>query len=402
MKENFEMNDELMFFEDSSLWVRVQKSEYLINLENINLQKASRKFVYFIPQFLLFILFNSSVSYAAESFPFKVYKNNKELTHFFNTLPNSNVTNVDSSTKNFSLTILILGLMNNLQNYHQNKVIQKSFELIQLKEIENKKIIQTLLISGGKAVLAISISFYAFSIILLIRFANSPEFKEKLKDFRTKQLFLFIGQITLLAISILFNDIKSFPIVLKKIKWKEKISIIFENYFEMLIFSALFIGIILLFSEYVFLPAAFKINPSLESMLDKYNLRLSNFEIDENLKKLQKRIKALQTISIKDKALIKVASTAEILERTYDRKLYAGMKNEMLRLMNELPLKPRNESFKPSYFYKMHQSYRIKQNLLALTYFLIYMNVFNQLDLAKIFNNLTNSSSDENDDIEYL
>jgi len=127
----------------------------------------------------------------------------------------------------------------------------------------------------------------------------------------------------------------------------------------------------------------FKKYPEFEIFLDKYNLRLNDGEMTENLKKLQKRIKILETIAIKDKAMIKVAGTAELLERTYDKKLYSGMKHEMLRLMNELPIRSRNATYKPTYFYKIHESYRIKQNLLALVYFLVYMNIIQKIPMIK-------------------
>ena len=154
----------------------------------------------------------------------------------------------------------------------------------------------------------------------------------------------------------------------------------FSEYFELLIVSLLVGGGLLFFIEYGIFPLLFKKYPQLEILLDQYNLRLNTTVITDNLKKLQKRIKILETIAIKDKAMIKVASTEALLERTYDKKLYSGMKHEMLRLMNELPVRSRNEKYKPSYFYKIHESYRIKQNLLALVYFLIYMNIIQKLE----------------------
>ncbi|NBV29293.1 hypothetical protein EBS02_09835 [bacterium] len=55
----------------------------------------------------------------------------------------------------------------------------------------------------------------------------------------------------------------------------------------------------------------------------------------------------------------------------------------ILRLMNELPVRSRNATYKPTYFYKIHESYRIKQNLLALVYFLVYMNIIQKIPMIK-------------------
>jgi hypothetical protein len=176
------------------------------------------------------------------------------------------------------------------------------------------------------------------------------------------------------------NDNKKIPSTLTRLKLQEKIICFFSEYFEILIRSLLFVGGLYLFIEYGLFPFLFKKYPEFEIFLDHYNLRLNEGATTDNLKKLQKRIKILETIAIKDKAMIKVASTEALLERTYDKKLYSGMKHEMLRLMNELPVKSRNETYKPTYFYKIHESYRIKQNLLALVYFLIYMNIIQKLE----------------------
>jgi hypothetical protein len=216
--------------------------------------------------------------------------------------------------------------------------------------------------------------------LLLIRLANSPEFKDKLKEFESKQIFVFLLQLILLGSSILLNDIKKIPNALNRLKLQEKIIFLFSEYFDLLIRVLLVGGGLLFFIEYGIFPVLFKKYPQLEIFLERYNLRLNDGAITENLKKLQKRIKILETIAIKDKAMIKVASTEALLERTYDKKLYSGMKHEMLRLMNELPVRSRNENYKPSYFYKIHESYRIKQNLLALVYFLIYMNIIKKLE----------------------
>ena len=164
---------------------------------------------------------------------------------------------------------------------------------------------------------------------------------------------------------------------------QEKIIYFVSEYFELVLRSFLFCGGLFFFIEYGLLPVLFKKYPEFEIFLDKYNLRLNDGEMTENLKKLQKRIKILETIAIKDKAMIKVAGTAELLERTYDKKLYSGMKHEMLRLMNELPVRSRNATYKPTYFYKIHESYRIKQNLLALVYFLVYMNIIQKIPMIK-------------------
>ena len=228
--------------------------------------------------------------------------------------------------------------------------------------------------------MALSLGFYAFSIILLIRLSRSDEFKDKLKEFESKQIFVFLLQLLIVVGSIFLNDIKRIPNALTRLKLQEKIVYFFSEYFEIVIRFLLFFGGLYFFIEYGLFPSLFKKYPEFESFLDRYNLRLNDGEITENLKKLQKRIKILETIAIKDKAMIKVASTEALLERTYDKKLYIGMRNEMLRLMNELPVKSRNETYKPTYFYKIHESYRIKQNLLALVYFLVYMNIIQKLE----------------------
>jgi hypothetical protein len=275
---------------------------------------------------------------------------------------------------------MLLTIINNLQISKNQKITAKYLEINQLNILENQKTLNVLLMTGGKIAVAISLGFYAFSILILIRLAYSPEFKDKLKEFESKQIFVFILQLLLLATSIFFNDIKKIPSSLSRLKLQEKIVYFFSEYFEIMIRSFLLVGGLYFFIEYGLFPLLFKKYPEFEIFLDRYNLRLNDGETTDNLKKLQKRIKILETIAIKDKAMIKVASTEALLQRTYEKKLYIGMKNDMLRLMNELPVRSRNETYKPTYFYKIHESYRIKQNLLALFQFLVCMNIIQKLE----------------------
>jgi hypothetical protein len=351
-------------------------------LEKVDFKKIVNQILKSGIPVLLLRLYVSYPVIANESNPFKVSKNGKQLENFFES-SNNNVENSNSYNNEFlrlfPLISILFNIINNVQSAKNQKVFEKSLELNQ-KLLENQKVLNTLLMSGGKMAIAISLTFYALSILLLIRLANSPEFKDKLKDFESKQIFVFLLQLLILGGSILFNDIKKIPTLIGRLKLEEKIIFLFSEYFELLIVSLLVGGGLLFFIEYGIFPLLFKKYPQLEILLDQYNLRLNTTVITDNLKKLQKRIKILETIAIKDKAMIKVASTEALLERTYDKKLYSGMKHEMLRLMNELPVRSRNEKYKPSYFYKIHESYRIKQNLLALVYFLIYMNIIQKLE----------------------
>jgi len=374
----------LLFSAEHSMWIAIDERSYIIQLEKVNFKKAIRKGLKYIVPVLWISFFFSAKAFGQEPNPFKVYKNGKELDSFFESVnsmkePQNSYTNEFSKT--FPTTILmLLTIINNLQNSKNQKITAKYLELNQLNILENQKTLNALLMSGGKLAVVLSLGFYAFSILILIRLANSKEFKDKLKEFESKQIFVFILQLLVLASSIFLNDIKKIPSTLTRLKLQEKIICFFSEYFEILIRSLLFVGGLYLFIEYGLFPFLFKKYPEFEIFLDHYNLRLNEGATTDNLKKLQKRIKILETIAIKDKAMIKVASTEALLERTYDKKLYSGMKHEMLRLMNELPVKSRNETYKPTYFYKIHESYRIKQNLLALVYFLIYMNIIQKLE----------------------
>jgi hypothetical protein len=283
-------------------------------------------------------------------------------------------------SKTFPAILMLLTIINNLQMSKNQKITAKYLEINQLNILENQKTLNVLLMTGGKIAVALSVGFYAFSILILIRLANSPEFKDKLKEFELKQVFVFILQLLLLISSIFLNDIKRIPSSLSRLKLQEKIVYFFSEYFEIVMRSFLVVGGLYFFIEYGLFPLLFKKYPEFEIFLDRYNLRLNDGETTDNLKKLQKRIKILETIAIKDKAMIKVASTEALLQRTYEKKLYIGMKNDMLRLMNELPVRSRNETYKPTYFYKIHESYRIKQNLLALFQFLVCMNIIQKLE----------------------
>lgn len=376
-------NNSLVFMEDQCMWVAIEESNYIIELEKFNFEKTINKVLKYIVPVLWISFFFSTKVLATNTNPFKVYKNGKELDTFFEDLnsikkPQNSYTN--EFLKQFPAILILLTIINNLQISNNQKINQKSIELTQLTILENQKTLNTLLMTGGKIAVALSLGFYAFSIILLIRLSRSDEFKDKLKEFESKQIFVFLLQLLILVGSIFLNDIKRIPKALTRLKLQEKIVYFFSEYFEIVIRFLLFFGGLYFFIEYGLFPSLFKKYPEFESFLDRYNLRLNDGEITENLKKLQKRIKILETIAIKDKAMIKVASTEALLERTYDKKLYSGMRNEMLRLMNELPVRSRNETYKPTYFYKIHESYRIKQNLLALVYFLIYMNIIQKLE----------------------
>ena len=376
-------NNSLVFMEDQCMWVAIEESNYIIELEKFNFEKTINKVLKYIVPVLWISFFFSTKVLATNTNPFKVYKNGKELDTFFEDLnsikkPQNSYTN--EFLKQFPAILILLTIINNLQISNNQKINQKSIELTQLTILENQKTLNTLLMTGGKIAVALSLGFYAFSIILLIRLSRSDEFKDKLKEFESKQIFVFLLQLLILVGSIFLNDIKRIPKALTRLKLQEKIVYFFSEYVEIVIRFLLFFGGLYFFIEYGLFPSLFKKYPEFESFLDRYNLRLNDGEITENLKKLQKRIKILETIAIKDKAMIKVASTEALLERTYDKKLYSGMRNEMLRLMNELPVRSRNETYKPTYFYKIHESYRIKQNLLALVYFLIYMNIIQKLE----------------------
>jgi len=375
--------NKLMFNEDLCIWVGVEEQSFIVELEKVDFKKILNEILkYSVPLLLLNLAVSFPVT-ANESNPFKVYKDGKQLENFFevsnSTLEPHHSYNNDI-LKLLSIVSILSNIINNVQISKTQKIFKKSLELNELKVLENQKVLNNLLMSGGKIAIALSLSFYAFSILLLIRLANSPEFKDKLKEFESKQIFVFLLQLILLGSSILLNDIKKIPNALNRLKLQEKIIFLFSEYFDLLIRVLLVGGGLLFFIEYGIFPVLFKKYPQLEIFLERYNLRLNDGAITENLKKLQKRIKILETIAIKDKAMIKVASTEALLERTYDKKLYSGMKHEMLRLMNELPVRSRNENYKPSYFYKIHESYRIKQNLLALVYFLIYMNIIKKLE----------------------
>ena len=376
----------LRFSDEYSLWVGIEENDSMIELEKLNLEETVYKVLKYLIPVLWITLSLSSRVMAAENNPFRVYKDGKELDNFFESVdliktPQNSYS--DDFLKSFPLIVMLLTIINNLQLSKSQKLTSKSLELTQLSLLENQKTLNVLLVTGGKIAIAISFGFYAFAIIVLIRLAKSAEFKDKLKEFESKQVLMFILQLLVLAATIFLNDIKKIPSTLTRLKLQEKIIYFVSEYFELILRSFLFCGGLFFFIEYGLLPILFKKYPEFEIFLDKYNLRLNDGEMTENLKKLQKRIKILETIAIKDKAMIKVASTAELLERTYDKKLYSGMKHEMLRLMNELPVRSRNATYKPTYFYKIHESYRIKQNLLALVYFLVYMNIIQKIPMIK-------------------
>ena len=380
---NIYNDNKLVFVEEHCMWITIEESNYIIELEKFNFEKTIRKLLKYILPLLWITFFFSMKVFAEESNPFKVYKNGKELDNFFESVNSmkepQNSYNSDFS-KTFPAILMLLTIINNLQISKNQKVTAKYLEITQLNILENQKTLNVLLMTGGKIAVAISLGFYAFSILILIRLANSPEFKDKLKEFESKQIFVFILQLLLLASSIFLNDIKRIPSSLSRLKLQEKIVYFFSEYFEIVVRSFLLVGGLYFFIEYGLFPLLFKKYPEFEIFLDRYNLRLNDGETTDNLKKLQKRIKILETIAIKDKAMIKVASTEALLQRTYEKKLYIGMKNDMLRLMNELPVRSRNETYKPTYFYKIHESYRIKQNLLALFQFLVCMNIIQKLE----------------------
>ena len=392
---------ELIFIEDNSLWISLEKQEYLISIENVNFEKFIRKGIGIIFPILFIVLVNTLKAEGVDQFPFKVYKDSKEIKNFF--VPSAKLDDFGNSSpssplKTFPAILILLSLFQQYETSQQRKLLERSLEIDKLRIIENRKLLNTLLISGGKIAVAICLSSSLISLLILLRLAKSPEFKEKLKEFESKQFFIVLFQLMILASWILLNDIKKIPTTLNQLKLNEKINLLLVENFELFCLSIVIVGGFITLVEYGILPILFKCYAELEPILDRYNIRLSDQEALANLLKLQKRISILETIRIKDKAMIKVASTEALLERTYQKKLFAGMKNEMLRLMNELPaMKARDPNFKPSYFYKMHKSYRIKQNVLAILYFLIYMRILRLEENFPFMTNLPlNRKKDEN------
>jgi len=400
----------LVFNEDYSIWVHVSvENNNIVQLENLQYSKGFKRVSKNVLPLALSLVVGVTNVYALENNPFKVYKNGKELPEFFAIKDPGSIQ--PSSPHSSILPLFLIFFSYLFQNSHQleqNKVLEKVLEANQSLTLQNKMLTKNLLLSGGRIILAASLGISAVSMILLLRLARSEEFQEKLKDFKSQQLSLFVVQLVILAGSILLGDVKSLPTLINKLALKQRGQFFIENYLELTVSPIGFGLLILCLVEYLILPISFKVNPNLIDILNEYNIRLNHLKIDKSLTLWEKKIKLLQLKALKDKALIKVASTAELLERTYYKKLRAGMRNEMSRITGTLPKKKKASSsqldafsshlfskvelpkklrdkikvevFKPSYFYKIHQSYRIKQNLLAITYFFMFSIFFKEIE----------------------
>lgn len=403
--------NKLVYNEDANLWVSIPIDSNMLALEEFEFPtlkvRNNSEFVKLILGFSLVLFLDVANVYANEGNPFKVYKNGKELPQFFT--PNSPIPNNLPSTPGIPPFFLILFMLfSNFNQFEQNKVLENTLQINQKLQIQNYFLRKNLLISGGKIILGLSFGFYALSIILILRLARSDELKDKLKQFKSQQLGLFLFQIIILIGSILLEDIKNVPKIITGFQLQQKGKFFVENYLELLVTSLIISAILLFTLEYILLPFAIKSNPGLSEILEQYNFKFNELETDKNLSHWSKEIKKLELKALKDKAMIKIASTAELLERTYYKKLREGRLIEMRRIGGELPkirkksvsqldsfssrlfakkeLPPRirekikQEVFKPTYFYKMHQSYRIKQNLLAMTYFLAATLLFKEFE----------------------
>jgi len=390
--------DKLVFSEEANLWVSVSMDSNVLALEEFEFPtlkvRNNSEFVKLILGFSLVLFLDVANAYANEGNPFKVYKNGKELPQFFTTNnPTPNSLPLAPGIPPFFLILFML--FSNFNQFEQNKVLENTLQLNQQLQIQNQLLRKNLLISGGKIILGLSFGFYALSIIFILRLAQSDELKAKLKEFKSQQLRLFVFQIIVLIGSILLEDIKSVPKIITGFQLQQKGKFFVENYLELLVISVISSAILLFTLEYILLPFVIKSNPGLTEILEQYNFKFNELETDKNLSEWKKKIKILELKALKDKAMIKVASTAELLERTYHKKLREGRLIEMRRIGGELPrmkktstsqldsfssrlfakrdLPPRirekikQEVFRPTCFYKMHQSYRIKQNLLAMT-----------------------------------
>ena len=415
-----------MHNEDANLWVSVSMGTKVVALEEFEFPtlriRNNKEFVKLILGFSLVLFLDVANVYANEGNPFKVYKNGKELPQFFTT-NNHNSSPLPKAPGIPPFFLILFMLFSNFNQFEQNKVLENTLQLNQQLQIQNNVLRKNLLISGGKIILGLSFGFSALSIILILRLAQSAELKDKLKEFKSQQLGLFLFQIIVLIGSILLEDIKNVPKVITGFKLQQKGKFFVENYLELLVTSLIISAILLFTLEYILLPFAIKSNPGLSEILEQYNFKFNELETDKNLSKWQKEIKKLELTALKDKAIIKIASTAEFLERTYYKRLREGRLIEMRRIGGELPkirktsasqldsfssrlfakkeLPPRirekiiQEVFKPTCFYKMHQSYRIKQNLLAMTYFLAATLLFKEFEptwFPKDFDNKPNNN----------
>jgi hypothetical protein len=217
---------ELILIEDSSLWISLEKQEYLISIENVNFEKFIRKGIGIIFPILFIVLVNTLKAEGVDQFPFKVYKDSKEIKNFF--VPSAELDDFGNSSpssplKTFPAILILLSLFQQYETSQQRKLLERSLEIDKLRIIENRKLLNTLLISGGKIAVAICLSSSFISLLILLRLAKSPEFKEKFKEFESKQFFIVLFQLMILASWILLNDIKKIPTTLNQLKLNELI-----------------------------------------------------------------------------------------------------------------------------------------------------------------------------------
>lgn len=393
--------------EIDNLWFEIETEPWLVEIENIKTRNSCVRILKNILPFILMMVVAPLETFADENPGFKVYRNSKPVQIFLDAprIPEPNNIPVNNSGINFvGVALLLLNLLNGYQGSKQTAVIQRSMELSHITTLENKKLLKSLILSGGRLVLAASVSFYAISILILIRLTRKEEFNSKLKHFKDQQFRLFILQLAVIAGSILWKDIQSFPTSLKKVQMKKNfvkiIAVIADLPLQEFIFIMASLGGLRVLFDRVIFPLLFKKYPELSFMLDYYNLKLDETEVMASLAKLEKRTKILNIIAKRDKTRMTVRSTYEILEKTYLDKLFLGYRIDVMRILGRnLPQRPYNENYKPSYFYRLHQSYRIKQNLLAIGYFVVYLQMFERLPFFQdlIFNSVKNEIPDETD-----
>jgi hypothetical protein len=364
------------------LWVVMENEKYLLSIENINFSKYLRKGINISSTVLFSFLLTRVKAGAVDDVPFRVYKNSKEITDLFKASNDLAKIETISSSRTLPSIFLLLSLFQNYQLSKQTQLLQKSIEQKQLQLLKNRELLKVLVVSGGKIALSISLAFSGVVILLALRLGKSDEIKEKIKDFESKQIFLFCVQLVVVAYLVLLDDLKSLPIFFSKLELHTKLAKLITQiansgieYFEMFTIAFMLVAGLISFTEYILLPILFRYSSGFEFLLDEYHVRLSEKKVLSDLLKLYKDISKLETVKIKDKSMIKVASTGALLERTFNKKLFHGLKMEMLRLMNELPPKKIDPNFKPSYFYKMHRVYRIRQNAKAIVWFLIYLKL---------------------------
>ncbi len=346
-------NTELRFNEDYSLWVET-KVENQIEIENWNFNLPTYNYlaklgILFVS--VIVILPEIGMGVENEYTGIRVSRYGKEIPNFFKHTEEKIVSkNNLGSINRIQVFAILMSILSSFNNLKQEQTFLKYVQLEQLKKIQNRKIIESVVLTGGQVIGVVSLLSYSFiliSILLSVYLGRKKEIREELRTFGRRNTILAIIQLASLICSVLIADSKSGVEHLKHLALHPVTKWFLTNALQYLLISL----IICISGYYTFLPGFSNSRPFVDMVLDFLDSFVDTYvhqdpEYKNRLAELRKKIAIAKVIQARRKREDKVLPPEHFIEKTYQRKIDVAIEFERDRRLRiaEMLLNKVNES----------------------------------------------------------